>query len=80
MFREGFLSMGSDACLNKKDSTADTDVAKTFVIISTGVGKVFGVIECFLKAWSHGIKLIKVNKSLWGKENHQILIIMTKVD
>lgn len=60
--------MDNDACLNKKDSTTDTDAAKTFIIISTRVSKVLRVIECFLKAWSHEIKLIKVNKSLRGKK------------
>ena len=59
--------MDNDACLNRKELTANTDAAKTFIIISTGVSKIFRVIESFLKAWSHGIKLITVNKSLWGK-------------
>ncbi len=59
--------MDNDACLNRKELTANTDAAKTFIIISTGVSKIFRVIESFPKAWSHGIKLIKVNKSLWGK-------------
>jgi len=65
--------MGNDAYLNEKESTADTDAAKTFIIISTGVSKIFRVIESFLKAWSHGIKLIKVNKNLWGKRKWLII-------